>query len=97
VERPVKVYWSAAALTDLDRFAAFLQHNHPSLAEVVAAEIVAKARTLEAHPKLGRVLAGKGPYRQIVLRVLNGAYVFRYRVSNERLVILRVFHARERR
>lgn len=51
---------------------------------------------LAAHPHAGRVLPGRTPYRQLVLRVLNAAYVFRYRISGDRVVILRVFHARER-
>ncbi len=40
----MKLEWSAAALADLDRFAVFLQEWHPSLAKVVAAEILKKAR-----------------------------------------------------
>jgi plasmid stabilization system protein ParE len=36
----MKVEWSADALADLDRFAAFLHRHHPALAKVIAAEIV---------------------------------------------------------
>ena len=31
------------------------------------------------------------------MRVLNANYVFQYRVEGERVVILRVFHGREKR
>jgi plasmid stabilization system protein ParE len=89
--------WSDQALADLDRFVEFLNRKHPSLAPVVAREIVDKAQMLSAHPQLGRPLAGREEYRQIVLQVLGTAYVFQYRFDGRRLVMLRVFHAREAR
>ena len=93
----MKVEWSAAALADLDRFAEFLQDRHPKLSAIVAREIIAKARILSDSPRLGRTIAGRHEYRQVVLRVLNAAYVFQYRVLEDRIVLLRVFHGRERR
>jgi hypothetical protein len=36
-------------------------------------------------------------FRQVVLRVLNAAYVFQYRYDGDRLVMLRIFHSREQR
>jgi toxin ParE1/3/4 len=82
----VKIEWSAAALADLDRFAAFLENRHPHLAKTVA-----------DHPQLGRLVEGRPEYREIVLQVLNAAYIFRYGYDGERLVMLRVFHGREAR
>jgi plasmid stabilization system protein ParE len=93
----VKLEWSAAALADLDRFAAFLHDRHPQLAKIVAAEIKAKAEILSAHPLIGRPLAGRPEFRQLVLDVLNARYIFRYATDRNRLVMLRVFHARESR
>jgi plasmid stabilization system protein ParE len=93
----MKLEWSDAALADLNRFAEFLNREHPSLAAVVANEIIAKATVLSEHPRLGRPMAGREEYRQIVLQVLGAAYVFQYRFDDERLVMLRVFHARETR
>jgi plasmid stabilization system protein ParE len=93
----MKIEWSAAALADLDRFAEFLQDRYPDLSVIVAREIVAKAKILSDQPLLGRAIAGREDYRQVVLRVLNAAYVFQYRVLDERLVMLRVFHGRESR
>jgi plasmid stabilization system protein ParE len=74
----------------------FLHQEHPSLAAVVAAEIVGKAQVLSKHPQLKRPIAGH-PNRQLVLQVLGAAYVFQYRYDGERLVMLRVFHGREGR
>jgi plasmid stabilization system protein ParE len=85
----MKLEWSADALADLDRFAVFLQDKYPALAPRVAQEILAKAQLLAEHPLLGRPLAGRQGYRQIVLQVLNARYVFQYRCDGERLVMLR--------
>jgi plasmid stabilization system protein ParE len=93
----MKLEWSAVALADLDRFAAFLHDRHPRLASIVAREILAKARILETNPELGFPIGEQGAYRQIVLEVLRAKYVFRYRVAGDRIVMLRVFHGREKR
>jgi addiction module RelE/StbE family toxin len=93
----MRVEWSDQALADLDRFAEFLHREHPSLAAVVAKEIVDKAQVLSEHPMLGRPLADRNEYRHIVLQVLGAAYVFQYRYDGRRLVMLRVFHSREDR
>lgn len=93
----MKVEWSADALADLDRFAAFLHRHHPALAKVVASEIAVKVKLLEERPFLGAPIARREEYRQVVLRVLNAAYVFQYRIGRDRIVLLRVFHGRESR
>ena len=95
VAGPVDLDWSEDALADLDRFEAFLENQSPKLAAVVAEEIIARAQLLSRHPKLGRPLSTREEYRQIVMEVLGGSYVFQYRYDGKRIVILRVFHGRE--
>jgi len=60
-----------------------------------ARAIIDKAQLLSAFPRLGRPIAGREEYRQLVLQVLNAPYVFQYRFDGSRLVVLRVFHGRE--
>jgi plasmid stabilization system protein ParE len=93
--RPVDIEWTQGALADLGRFAEFLRQQHPDLAHAVAREIITKADVLAAFPRLGRPIAGRAEYRQLVLQVLNAPYVFQYRFDGERLVMLRIFHGRE--
>ena len=94
---PIDLEWSQDALDDLERFSAFLQQHYPDLAQTVAREIVAKAQILSAFPRLGRPIAGRMEYRQLVLQVLNASYVFQYRFDGKRLVMLRIWHGREQR
>jgi plasmid stabilization system protein ParE len=93
----MKLEWSAAALADLDRFAAFLHDRYPRLAKIIAAEIKLKAGILSEHPLIGRAIEGRPEYRELVLEILNARYIFRYGFDGERLVLLRVFHSREAR
>jgi len=75
----------------------FLRSRVSSHAGIVAREIVAKSRALAANPFLGHRISGSDQYRQLVLQILNAAYVLQYRIDGDRIVILRVFHGRERR
>lgn len=93
----VDLQWSEDALADLNRFAAFLLEQSPELAAVVADAIISKTQILSRHPKLGRPIAGREEYRQLVLQVLGADYVFQYRYDGAAVTILRVFHARENR
>jgi plasmid stabilization system protein ParE len=93
----IELQWSDEALADLNRFAAFLQEQSPELAAIVADAIIARTQILTRHPKLGRPIAGRDEYRQLVLQVLGGDYIFQYRHDGAEVVILRVFHAREAR
>ena len=97
VAGPVDIEWSPEALADLERFAVFLQQHNPELAGIVARAIMEKAQVLSTFPRLGRAIAGREEYRQLVLQVLNAAYVFQYRLDGSRLFVLRVFHGREQR
>lgn len=97
VAGPVELEWSLDALADLDRFARFLHEQFPEFAARVADEIVVRADILRRHPKLGRPIAGREEYREIMLHVLGGVYVFQYRYDGNGILMLRVFHSRETR
>ena len=79
----IRLEWSADALADLDRFAAFLAEQHPRLAPIISAAIVERAGLLEDFPELGRPILDRPEYRQLVLRVLKAHYVFQYRYDGQ--------------
>lgn len=93
----MKVEWSADALADLDRFAEFLHAHFPHLAALLGRDLIERAKLLAANPNLGQPIQGHSDYRQIIVRVLNAPYVMQYRVAEDRIVILRVFHGKEDR
>jgi plasmid stabilization system protein ParE len=93
----VGLEWSLDALADLSRFARFLHEQFPQLAARVADAIIIEADVLRHHPKLGRPIAGREEYREVVLQVLGGMYVFQYRYDGNEVLMLRVFHGSETR
>ena len=94
---PVNIEWSLDALADLERFATFLHEQFPDLAAHVAQELIVRADVLRRHPKLGRPIATREEYREVVLQVLGGIYVLQYRYDGRAVLMLRVFHSREAR
>ncbi len=97
VADPIDIEWSLDALADLDRFATFLHTQHIDLARRVALELTVKADVLRQHPTLGRPLMARTDYRELVMRVLGGAYALQYRYDGRSVLMLRVFHSREAR
>jgi plasmid stabilization system protein ParE len=97
VAGPVAIEWSLDALADLDRFAAFLHERFPDLAAEVGRELIVRADVLSRHPQLGRAIAGREEYREIILQVLGATYALQYRYDGRTVLMLRVFHGREAR
>lgn len=92
-----KVVWLPEALQDVTRLYGFLADKSPPAARKAAERIVYAARQLEQYPDLGQPMED-GARRQIFIHFGAGAYVIRYRSDNEQnVVILRVWHSRERR
>src|SRR6516162_3057563 len=93
----MRIEWSAAALLDLNRFRAFLRERHPKLAATVGRAIQKRASTLSHFPLLGKPLPQRPEYRELLVTVLNATYAVQYRIEDDTLTILRVFHGREKR
>src|SRR5437899_165974 len=93
----MRVAWSPSALADLNRFRAFLRERHPRIADMAGREIHKKVEVLADFPFLGRPLPERPEYRELLVATLNTKYVVQYRIEEETLLILRVFHGREQR
>lgn len=87
--------WTSSARSDLVRLYEFLQSvNVPAAARTVR-QLVAGAKRIPAHPRLGTRLAEFEPRE--VRRILVGDYEIRYEVADTDIFILRIFHVREDR
>lgn len=89
----MRVRWLRAALRNLDEEAAYVARDDPNAARVVVARVLGAVATLAEQPGLGR--PGRVPgTRELV--VGKTRYIVPYRVRDESVEILRVFHSSRR-
>jgi toxin ParE1/3/4 len=89
----VRVKWLRIALANLDAEAEFIARDNPAAAARVVASIERTVEKLRRHPSMGR------PGRVIGTRelVIAGTpYIVPYRVRDDTVEVLRVFHAARR-
>ena len=97
----LRLVWSERASRDVNRLWDFLADKSPLAAERATRRILDAAKVVAVHPAAGtrrdlpRGVAGG--YRQVVVRFGAGAYVLGYRTYPDFVLILRVWHSRERR
>lgn len=85
----MRVRWLRTALLNLDREAAYIARDNPRVAAEFVIHLRDSALMLGEQPNLGR--AGRIPgTRELVIP--NSPYIIPYRVRNESVEILRVFH-----
>lgn len=91
------VRWLPAALNDIKRLYDFLLDKDAAAAGRAARAIRAGADRLLASPEIGRPLADGTGRRELVIPFGPGAYVLRYRIHDDTVVVIRVWHGREAR
>ncbi|MEE4348834.1 MAG: type II toxin-antitoxin system RelE/ParE family toxin [Pacificimonas sp.] len=89
------ITWSNVALDDLERVVRFLLSADAELAGRIRAELLNAPERLQDFPRLGPLV--EGHEEDGVRRLVFGRYEIRYEVTEERVIILRVFHQREDR
>ena len=87
--------WTSKAHGDLVRLHEFLDSVDPLAAIRVARQLVASAKQIPFHPRLGVRLPEFNP--RDVRKLLVGDYEIRYEVTTTDVFILRIFHTREDR
>ena len=87
--------WTSKAHADLIRLHEFLQPVNPIAAARVVRQLLAGAKRIPAHPRLGSRLSQFEPRE--VRRVLIGDYEIRYELAHTDVIVLRIFHTREDR
>lgn len=85
----MQVKWLRSALRNLEQEAAYIAQGNPQAAAALVTEADESTRLLGRHPDMGR--AGRLPgTRELVLP--HFPYILPYRVKEQRVEILRMFH-----
>jgi plasmid stabilization system protein ParE len=91
----VALRWTSKAHSDLVRLYEFLQPVNAAAAARAVRQLVAGAKRIPAHPRLGMRLPEFAPRK--VRRVLVGDYEIRYEIAGTDVLVLRILHTREDR
>ncbi len=86
-----QVIWTDAALANLDSIETYIAQFNPQAAQQTAVRIAEAGASLSEHPDRGRSVGGR--LRELTLV---WPYIIRYRVSRDRVLILRVRHGARR-
>jgi toxin ParE1/3/4 len=89
----VKVKWLRGAMRDLDVQTSYIAQDDPEMAQKIYAEIRKRGAELGRFPESGRPGRITGT-RELVIGGF--PYVMPYRVRNDAIEILRVFHTRQK-
>lgn len=92
-----QLVWLPEAKTDIERLYGFLMDKNPAVAERAIRLIQQGAERLLDFPELGQPMQDDTERRELFLPFGAGAYVLRYRLYEDELVIIRVWHGRELR
>ncbi len=92
-----KVKWLPHAKSDIKRLHAFLKEKNPKAASAAIEAIRVSARKLAFFPEVGRPMDDDTGRRELLAAVGQGGYVLRYLLEGDDVVIIRVWHAKERR
>jgi toxin ParE1/3/4 len=86
----MRVVWTAPAVRDLEAIGDYITRQNPGAAQRIIRRIRARTRTLANHPYLGR--SGRVTNtRELV--VTSTPFIVAYRVVDDRIEILAVFHS----
>ena len=89
----MQVVWLKSALNNLDEIAKYISQESPQAAQQVVDLIVEQVNQLTAQPAIGRPGRVVGT-RELVIS--NSHYLVPYRIINNQVEILRVFHTSRR-
>ncbi|OAI25941.1 plasmid stabilization protein [Methylomonas koyamae] len=82
---------------DVERLRAFLQDKNPNAAARAGQTLRDGANYLSGFPMVGRPMNDGSERRELFLPFGAGAYVLRYRIDGDTLIIIRVWHSKELR
>ena len=88
----MKVEWTHPALADLIEAQSYIAQENPIAAEKVAQRILEANEQLSDNPEIGRPGHVEGTREWVISQT---PYLVVYRIRNDQVEILRVWHARQ--
>ena len=89
----MRIDWSAAALLDMRRISAYVSQSNRPAAKKLVQGFRRSARHLAEHPFLGR----RTQIEEVRELVVHPNYVLSYRVGNDFVQVLQVWHVAQQR
>ena len=93
----MKLIWAKETADDIQRLIDFLIDKNPEAAAKAIQSIDEKADLLLEFPEIGPRMNDDSKRRELIVPFGASAYVLRYCIVNDHIVILRVWHCRETR
>jgi len=93
----MKLEWLPDALEDLKRLHAFIQPHSVDAASRAIDTILEAAENLLEFPERGKPWEVEYGFRELLVTFGVNGYVIRYRLLEERIIIIRVWHSLEDR
>lgn len=90
-----EVIWLPEAIEDLVRLHAFLSSKNAEVAKRAATIILKGADLLSDFPEIGKPMLDGTERRELFEPFGDGSYVLRYKIENDQVVIIRVWHSKE--
>lgn len=92
----MRLRWLPEAWQDIQRLFEYLADKNPAAAVRAAEIIIGGADRLSDRPEIGRPMSDDTRRRELYLPFGAGSYVLRYKLDGDCVVIIRVWHSRER-
>ena len=93
----MRLVWLPEAQADIQRLSNVLRERDPRAAERAIRAMQLGAQQLLECPQVGRRMEDETERREVYVPFGAGAYVLRYRMHEETIVVIRVWHSREER
>jgi toxin ParE1/3/4 len=89
----MKITYTERAGRNFVRLREFIRQKNPQAAQKASRQLKANIQALVGHPKMGTSINELEAFRELVAR----DYIVRYRVLSDEIVILNIWHGKEKR
>lgn len=93
----VIIKWLQEAKADLKRLHEFIEPHSPNAASQAVLTLIEAAKSLQEFPEKGRPWQFDLNFRELPVRFGSRGYVIRYRLYEDMVIIVRVWHSLEDR